>query len=294
MENRNLALSLLFLAIVVSGCADNGEKVSGDAVTVTGPTIQPSEIFEGSSAQAKIGVENTGKISGQVLVGENGEKIMTDHCPDFFNIEDFQARSSRNSDTINKYDLQPGERIQVNWRLNQSGGNVPLNGYSCPVKFQVPFNYSVQAYQQIQIKQEDTETEVDLSSQTSQGPLSIAIETIGSSSRTGAPVFLERDKPGALIQIVNEQPDNSVFRGVIEVRDLEIGSSGIELGEGCDGISETIKIDRNHMSEIIRCDINGTELNGRPSKRAEITASASYTYVKDIGSRNIKVKYSGN
>jgi len=100
----------------------------------------------------------------------------------------------------------------MNWNLDQEGVSVPLNGYSCPVKFQVPFNYTVQAYQQLQIKQEDIETEVDLSSQTSKGPLSIAIETIGSSSRTGAPVFLARDSPEALIQIVNEQPEQSVFR----------------------------------------------------------------------------------
>jgi len=278
---------------VVSGCADSGGKVSGEAISVTGPTLQPSDIREGASVQASLSVENTGEIPSQVIVGENGDQIMTDYCTDFFNINRFQASSSRNSDTVEKYDLNPGETVRMNWNLDQEGVSVPLNGYSCPVKFQVPFNYTVQAYQQLQIKQEDIETEVDLSSQTSKGPLSIAIETIGSSSRTGAPVFLARDSPEALIQIVNEQPEQSVFRGVIRVKNLEIESTGVELGDGCRNIEQPIKIDRNQMSEIIRCDIN-TDLDGDRSKRAELTASADYTYVKDVGSRTVEVEYSGN
>lgn len=293
MQEQKLALSLLFLAVIVSGCADSGGKVSGEAISVTGPTIQPSEIREGASVQASMRVENTGEIAGQVLVGENGREVLTDYCPDFFNIARFEASSSRDSSTSKNYNLKPGEIVQMNWELDQEGVNVPLNGYNCPVKFQVPFNYTVQAYQQLQIKQQDTETQVDLSSQTSQGPLSIAIETIGSSSRTGAPVFLKGDNPEALIQIVNEHPEDSVFRGIMRVRNLNIESSGVELGEGCKNVEEPIKIDRNQMSKIIRCDIN-VDLGDSPSKRAEISASADYTYVKNIGSRNVEVKYSGN
>lgn len=293
MPNRNLALSLLFLAVIVSGCADNGGKVSGEAISVKGPTVQPSEIFQGSSVQVSMAVENTGKIPGQIMVGEEGKKVMTDYCPDFFSVNSFSAFSSRNSDTSEKYDLNPGERVQMNWDLNQTGQNVPLNGYSCPMKFQVPFKYSVQAFQQIQIKQRDTEAEVDLSSKTSQGPLSIAIETIGSSSKSGAPVFLTRDNPEVLFQIRNEQPEDSVFRGLIRVKDFNFKAKGVEL-ERCDDYTSPIEINRNQMSKIIRCDITGTDLGGVPSKRAEITASANYTYVKNVGSRNVKVKYSGN
>lgn len=293
MQHQKLALSLLFLAVVVSGCADGGGKVSGDAITVSGPTIQPSEIREGASVQASISAENTGQIASNIIVGENGTEVLTDYCPDFFTINRFQASSSRNSDTAEEYNLNPGETVQMNWELDQEGVNVPLNGYSCPVKFQVPFNYSVEAYQQLQVKQEDTDTEVELSSRSSQGPLSIGIETIGSSSRSGAPVFLSDDNPEALIQIINEQPEDSVFRGLMEVKDLEIESSAVELGEDCKNIEEPITIDRNQMSEIIRCDID-FELDDSSSSRAEISASADYTYVKNIGSRNVEVKYSGN
>lgn len=292
MQEQKLALSLLFLVVIVSGCADGGGKVSGEAISVTGPTVQPSEIREGASVQAEMEVENTGEIEGQILVGDNGREVLTDYCPDFFSVTDFQASSTRDSDTSEKYDLRPGEKIQMNWMLDQEGVSVPLNGYDCPVKFQIPFNYSVQAYQQLQIKQEDTETEVDLSSKTSKGPLSIAIETIGSSSRTGAPVFLEGDNAEALIQIVNEEPEESVFRGIIRVNDLSIDSSGVELGEGCKNIEEPIKIDQNQMSDIVRCDID-TDIGESPSDRAEITASANYTYIKNIGSRTVEVKYSG-
>ncbi len=293
MEQQNLALSLLFLAVIVSGCADGGGKVSGDAISVSGPTIQPSEIREGASVQASISAENTGQIDSSISVGENGRQVLTDYCTDFFNINSFQSSSSREPETTEDYELRPGEVVQMNWELEQEGVSVPLNGYSCPVKFQIPFNYSVEAYQQLQIKQEDTETEVDLSSQSSRGPLTIAIETIGSSSRSGAPVFLERDNPEALIQIVNEQTEDSVFRGLMTVRDLEIESSGVELGEDCKNIEETITINRNQMSKIIRCDINA-DLGDVSSKRAEISASADYTYVKNVGSRTIEVAYSGN
>jgi len=293
MEKQRLVLSLLFLAVVISGCVDSGRKVSGEAISVTGPTVQPSEIREGASVQASMRVENTGEIPGQVIVGENGREVLTDYCPDFFSINRFQASSSRDPSTSENYDLNPGEAVQMNWALDQEGVNVPLNGYECPIKFQLPFNYTVQAYQQLQIKQRDIETEVDLSSKTSKGPLSIAIETIGSSSKTGAPIFLKGDNPEALIQIVNEQPEGSVFRGVIKVRNLNIESSGVELGEGCKNIEEPIKIDRNQMSDIIRCDIN-MDLGESPSSRAEISASADYTYVKNTGSRTVEVKYSGS
>lgn len=293
MEEQKLALSLLFAVVVVSGCADSGGKVSGEAISVTGPTLQPSEIREGASVQASMRVQNTGNIQGEISVGDNGREVLTDYCPDFFSIADFRSSSSRDSETLSSYQLNPGETIQMNWELNQEGVDVPLNGYSCPVKFQVPFDYSVEAYQQMLIKKEDTETEVDLTSQTSEGPLSIAISTIGSSSRSGAPVFLERDSPEVLIQIVNEQPEQSVFRGVMRVTDLEIESTGVELGENCQDIDEPIKIDRNHLSEIIRCEVEG-DLGDSPSKRAEISASADYTYVKNIGSRTVDVKYSGN
>lgn len=302
MENRNLALSLLFLAIVVSGCADNSQgKVSGKAISVEGPEVQPSEIFQGASVQASMAVENTGLIEGKVLVGDNGTQVMTNYCPDFFEIkkDGFRAYSSRNSNTSESYELKPGERVQMNWELNQLGQNVPLNGYECPIKFEVPFNYSVQAYHQIQVKQRDTEVESDLSSKTSQGPLTIAIETIGSSSESGAPIFLEDDAPEALFQIRNEDAEKSSFRGVIQVKDFHIETSGIEL-EGCseyqneDKSHKTIRINRNQMSDVIRCDITDMDLDGKPSKRAEIRASANYTYVKNVGSRNVEVKYRGN
>lgn len=297
MEKGKLALSLLFAAVIVSGCADNGGgKVSGEAISVTGPTVQPSEIREGSSVQVSMSAQNTGNIPGKVLVGDNGTRILTNYCSDFFSIprEGFSSYSSRNADTAETYTLRPDETIQLNWQLDQDGGNVPINGYNCPTKFQLPFNYSVDAYQQLQITQRDTEAGVGLSSKTSQGPLSIAIQTIGSSSQTGAPVFLEDDNPEVLIQVFNERPEQSALRGLIKIKDIEIGSSGVELGEGCKDIEETIRINQNQESEIIRCDINGMELDGVPSKRAEITASANYTYVKSLGSRNIQVKYSGN
>jgi hypothetical protein len=79
----------------------------------------------------------------------------------------------------------------------------------------------------------------------------------------------------------------------MRVTNLEIEATGVELGEGCKNIDETITIDRNQMSDIIRCEIN-YDLDGSSSKRGEISAAADYTYVKNIGSRTVEVRYSGN
>lgn len=301
MEKRNLALSLLFLAVIVSGCADNGNgKVSGKAMAVTGPTIQPSEIMEGASTRISMSVQNAGQIEGEVKVGENGREVLTDYCPDFFSIERFSAHSSRDSGTSSNYPLQSGETVQMNWELQQEGENVPLTGYSCPMTFQVPFDYSVQAYQQIQIKQEDTSSgDVQLASQTSEGPLTILIETIGSSSTRGAPVFLKDDRPEALIQLVNEEPDESSYRGVVELNNLEVEASGVDLEplDDCRGYSEEESIKLFHgKSQVIRCDItNPSEaLGSDPSVRAEISASADYTYIRSLDSQTVEVEYSGN
>ena len=57
---------------------------------------------------------------------------------------------------------------------------------------------------------------------------------------------------------------------------------------------DTIQLDQSQTSSIIRCDIVETDLEAQPSKRAEIRASANYTYVKNVGSRDVKVKYRGN
>ena len=235
IKKRNLALSLLFIAVIVSGCADNGGgKVSGEAISISGPEVQPNEIFQGSTIQVQMAAENTGEIEGDIIIGENGNKVLTNYCPDFFDIAEdgFSSYSSRNPDTSEGYTLKPGERAQMNWQLQQKGQNVPLNGYDCPMKFEMPFNYSVNAYNQIQIKERGTDVAADLSSKISEGPLTIAIEAIGSSSQEGAPIFLEGDQPEVLFQISNEQPDESSLRGIINIRNFRIESSGVEL-EGC-------------------------------------------------------------
>ena len=301
MEKRNLALSLLFLAVIFSGCIDNSEgKASGKAMVINGPNVQPTEIFEGASVRVDVSVENSGKIDGKIKIGENGREIITDYCPDFFSIERFNAHSSRESGTSPSYELQPGEQVQMNWELEQQGGKVPLNGYSCPMKFQVPFDYSVQAYHQIQIKQEDTTSgDVQLSSKSSQGPMTILIETIGSSSSRGSPVFLKEDQPEALIQLVNEEPEQSSYRGVVRLQDLEVEASGVNIEplEECRGYEEGEPIELLHgKSQVIRCDITNPSkaLGSNPSIRAEISASADYTYIRSLGSKTVEVKYSGN
>lgn len=313
MESRILALSLLFLAVIVSGCGGGGttQSTGGQAIAVTGPTVSPGEIFAGSSVRVSMGLKNVGELPATINIdnpetdGNNGGRVLVNYCSDIFSLESFSGRSSSSGTTKADYKLRPDEQLQLSWELVQDKGNVPLNGYRCSLKFQAPFDYSVQAYRQIQVKKSDeVGASTKLSSKSSKGPLKIVIDTIGSTSDTGSPVFLEGDDIEVLIQLVNKKPEEGAYSGLVELENPAISSNGVSLDKSSceidsgdklypdEGESPTIKIYEG-KSQIIRCDVSYGGSLSRPSIRGEITVDANYTYIKNIGSRTVKVKYSG-
>ncbi len=307
MEKRTAALSLLFLTVIVAGCTDSNTtgKVEGQAIRVTQLDITPTQIREDSTVRISMGVRNVGEVSSEVQVGDNGNKILTNYCSDFFTIQenDFSSYSSSNSETQQSYELAPQEEVKMNWELKQEG-DVPLNGYSCDMKFQVPFNYSVEAFKQIQIKKnEEVGGEPQLSSKSSQGPLTIDMGVTGSSLQLDAPVFLEGDKPEVLIGFANERVEESKYQGLISLKNPEISANKIEFEEGqCpeEGDKEEIQLYEGKSAQPIRCDLvysrGGSDytLGSMPSIKPEITVSANYTYTLNVGERTVEVLYSGN
>ncbi|MFB6208217.1 MAG: hypothetical protein ABEJ69_02615 [Candidatus Nanohaloarchaea archaeon] len=319
MEKRKLALSLLFLAVLISGCTDGGgtKSTDGKTLAVTGPTITPTTVPEGASTSVRLGLKNVGELNATLVLDNDAasleatkaQRVFTNYCSDFFNITSFTPRTpaERVSD-LPAVKLRPGQEIQMTWQLKQSGGRVPLNGYDCQMSFRAPFNYTVEAFRQIQVKKSaEGGGEPSLYSKSSKGPMKIEIETIGSSSERGSPVFLEGDNIEILLQFRNKKPDEELYTGVIDLKNPKIEVSGgenvAEIDCNGDGDYHTTesKIGGIHLyegqkSRIIRCDLrymNGDSMDV-PSKIIEISATADYNYIKDIGSRSVKVKYGGN
>lgn len=363
MNQKLIILSLLALVVFVSGCTGGGGKEVDDqgaeAVTVDQLEVNPTEIFEGATVRVRMGITNSGNLPAKVNLGVSnqsgdicqscksvgsgsswervvaGSKILTNHCPDIFDITSFSASSSNVSDTSSNYLLSSDYSIRMNWELTQNSGNVPLNGYRCSLKFEVPFDYSVEAFKQIQVKaNSDVQGTQELFSKSSKGPMKIEIQTIGSSAERGAPTFLEGDNAEVLVQLENKKPEESSYTGTVELKppvmiarnlkfeEVEIEQDRVEVAEQIAARHPTlsksdispgnkVRICPNPSdvplngnlriyegkSKIFRCEIDwDLQENGAvvPSMRGEIFARANYTYVKDVGSRNVQVKYSGN
>lgn len=331
MDQRSTVIILLFAAVIVSGCAGGGQGGGGSAgaVTVDSLAVEPTEIFAGSNVRVTMGISNSGELPAELMVGENGGEIMVSQCRDIFDIESFSATSSNVSTTQNSYHLASDYESRLSWNLQQTGENVPLNGYRCNLRFEVPFNYSVESFQQIQIK-EDPEVEgSEIFAQSSQGPLDIELEAIGTSAPSGAPTFLKDDGGEILIRLVNRQPEQSSFQGTIRLKPPVMEARGIKFGE-VDITEENVDTAReiaertpgidagdvdagsqvrmcpnpNELAEgadlsltdgeskIMRCDLDW-DLTG-PSMRGEVFASSDYTFVKRAGTQRIDVRYSGN
>lgn len=348
MRQRLVILSLFVSVVVASGCTGGGggqgTQDQGDtAVTVDQLQVNPSQIFAGSTVRVRMGVTNSGTLPAEVNVGEanksgnivvDGSQIMTNHCPDIFDIADFSASSSNVSNTQKTYVLEPGYSVQMNWELEQSSNNVPLNGYRCQLKFEVPFDYSVEAFRQLQVKSNDeVQGSQELFAKSSQGPMKIEMETIGSSSERGAPTFLEGDSAEVLVQLENKKPDESSYTGTVELRPpamdaRTIGFEEVEVPEDREEVAKQIArrmdgVDPENVnggetaplcpdpedvptsgnlriyeggSKVFRCNLNWTlRENGAdvPSLRGEVFARSNYSYVKDIGTRTVQVKYRG-
>lgn len=323
MEHEYLIVTVLLATLISSGCmgggsSDTGLEIGpgGKTITVTSYEVQPQSILAGQGTQVKIGIVNTGGMNSRVRVGLNntepenvqGKNVLVNSCPDIFSITRFSSESSRLADTNTSYNLEPGDELELTWTLTSTTENIPLNGYRCPLGFQIPFEYGVDAYQQVETKQnEEVQGATNIMSKTSQGPLNINLETIGSTSEQGPPTFIEGDSMEILLQMENTAPEESSYQGLVELDAPTITSSdkysinatscNFATKNG-DGLRKTVKIDKEMrlyqgQSRIVRCDfvLDGTLEN--PSTRGQITANANYTYIKDLGETEIEVEYRG-
>ncbi|QKQ98865.1 hypothetical protein GKQ38_05070 [Candidatus Nanohaloarchaea archaeon] len=299
MDTRELGISILFLVVLTSGCigpsGQTTQKSSGKAITIEGPTVRPSshEIYPDSTIRVSMGVKNTGEMNGTLMVGDQGKQILTNYCPDIFRIQSYNAESSKTTDNKNSYFLKPGWEASFSWELKQYS-DVSIMGQECGLEFQAPFNYSVSAYRQLQIKKSpQAGGDPYLSSKTSSGPLSIQLETFGSSADAGAPVFLEGDDIEMLARFSKRSSKESPYRGLIDIYDPQFSSENIDIVRDSCEIPDRIIMYQGD-SQIIRCELDYGGSISSPSIRAQISAQADYQYTKDAGTRTVEVKYSGN
>ncbi|MFB6200282.1 MAG: hypothetical protein ABEJ83_05335 [Candidatus Nanohaloarchaea archaeon] len=239
MDQAKLSLLLLTAVIVTaSGCGENGGPSFGTkkAISIQDFSVTPKEIYAGSSVTATLAARNTGLLNATVLVSnqsapvnrQKGSQVLTSYCPDIFtlNPSDFSVQSSTAPEKKSSYKLRPGERIRMSWILKQNDkSRVPIFGYKCNLRFELPFKYSVYAYRQLQIK---NSTEVsgspDLGYKSSEGPMKIGIETIGETTQKQA-TYLKSDTKELLVQLKNKQPKESSFRGIVKLENPLISVS---------------------------------------------------------------------
>ncbi len=318
MENQKLVLSLLFLVVIASGCSDGGggETTSEGkgAINVHRLNVQPTQIYQGKTVGVSMDIVNGGNLPAKFDPGDKGERVMKDYCPDIFeNSLGGYHESTPATDMGGYYLIEPKQQIKLRWQLNQKG-NVPLYDLKCDLKFEVPFNYTVRAYKQIQIKKERGVEASQLNSESSAGPLFLAIETIGSTAKEGQSTFIAEESGEdkefqILIQLQNQEAED-YGKGVVDIDEgslfvqLEGPVSSMDFREEYGSFGSHCGLDNDAKlrifegkSRVITCTVDlpkKTSLSSSPSVVSEISAGVNYTYIKDAGSRTVTVKYSGN
>jgi len=295
----------LFLVILVSGCINGiggGEETESQAIFVEELSVQPTQIYSGGTISARTTVRNSGNIPADIEVGEDGENVLTSYTPDLLNITDFSGRTTQNPETQTEYTLEPDESLTMQWELEQYDED-RIRFYEdddASMTFRVPFEYSVDAFQQIQIKRDHSETPLtDLESRSSPGPLSVAVQTVGSSSDSGNNIFIDGDNKQVHLQLVNNNPEEGAHQGLMRIDTPEISTEGnieIEEENDCEMPDEDELILHDDESTVISCDINlpeDVDMQEERSIRDEIRVSSDYEYVRTIGDRTITVDYRG-
>lgn len=285
-------IGVMMFAVLASGCIDSGPSQQGIALTEL--SVEPNSIRAGESVSVSLEAVNAGLLEGTVDVGEaNGDRVLTNHCQDYFSVEEFRASSSRtDANDASEYTLGEDERIRMFWRLNQDRPDeVPLQGYNCPLRFELPFDYSVRAYKQLQVKESrEVDGSTNLATDISPGPLAIDMQIIGSTADQQNTI-IEGNDASLYLTAYNQDKQDSVYQGLIEIKDIEIeGGGAIGLNDEC-GERESVTLVSGNQ-EIYRCNIEYGDISAQ-SVRGEITVNIDYTFVKSIGERQVRVQYGG-
>jgi hypothetical protein len=342
MDRGATVLTLLFVAVIASGCIGGGNETDVDqygdqAIVVHNLQVTPGEIFAGSTVRVRMSLSNVGQLPADLQLRSTeldesfdnmGRNILTNHCPDIFDVTDFSASSTNVSTKKDVFHLDPGYKVRMNWELSQEDESVPLNGYNCQLNFEVPFNYSVEAFRQIQVKDNpDVTGSEELFAKSSKGPMKLEIEAIGSSAPRGAPTFLKDDNAEVLVQLVNKEPEETSYIGTVELGPPRVEARGlnfaeVDIGDNVESAKNIAKYSDNlnpssiseggtyemcpdpesipengnliiyqGESKIFRCNLDWP--SPAPSLKGEVYAQADYTYVKNAGTREVFVRYSG-
>lgn len=297
MPNSKVVLLILAAVITVSGCTDGGEtQASGDAIAVERFEVVPQQIYAGSDVAATLNVRNVGNTEAKITTGQQGTNILKSYTPDLLMIEDFSAESTNTTETKEQeaYTLQPDETLSMNWDLHQFDES-RIRFYAdqqIDMTFQIPFQYTVQAYQQFQVKENSGVQSLEsLGAASSNGPMDVHIEMIGSSSEGGSPVFIEGDNIQVRVEFRNNDVEEGDAVGLINIESPEVRALSDKVTvEGCNTPSN-IQV-RADSSTSITCNVN---INGeiQSSIRDEIRVTSDYKFTKTVSKEHITVKYRG-
>ncbi|MFB6203270.1 MAG: hypothetical protein ABEK01_02155 [Candidatus Nanohaloarchaea archaeon] len=315
MQERLAALSLLFLAVVGSGCIhDGGDNVVGDtgAITIQEFSAGSNSVMEGAHTIVDLEIRNTGEIPAEISIARQdvpqdqiaGRKLLSNYCPGVFTLspENFEVSTSVTDMKRHTYTLKPEDRAKFQWRLTATG-DIPQQPIECDVTANIVFNYSVTAYKQLQIKNTtETNTLTGLESRSSRGPLNIYVEMVGSSAEENRDsVLIHGDSVDILLQIEDTENKkgayNSLYRIYGDFEEQITATRGEVTNCSAGGDNEITMVEGE--SETIRCDyMYPGQAEGEPlpakSIRTQISANLDYQYRKEVGPITIEVKNRGS
>ena len=304
------------LILLASGCLEPSQDTQSEgdqAITVERLSVTPQTLLADSSTTAILHISNTGLLDANLTVDSEwskeethpnyGDRLLTNRCRDIFTVDEFSARGPGDT-SKDRYEMPSGTEARFTWSLSSRNSNVPIQGLSCDLRFQVPFDYSVNAYRQLQfVENREITGTPELSSKSSAGPMSINIETIGSTSQLGPSTFVQGDNAEVSITMRHQQSEESSYTGFIKASIPDIEASGFEFaGEAEDEINKCLGdfqedaqlVMYNGESQEIRCSISDEVFEGLDgSTRGEVQVKANYTYVKNLGTKDVQVEYRG-
>ncbi len=308
MEHRFCALTVFAVILLASGCTGAGDEEPQGSITVERFSAAPSQLSASGNAFTTIYLqaENTGSSEAEVSIGQRGRGVLRNYCPDFFEITEFDARTSGTSETKEEYVVAKDSRLTTEWRFELRDGIASrLQDYSCDFDTLLRFNYSVSTFQQIQVKPSEDVENSPLESGSTSGPMNLFIDTVPGTQGTEQPsryVDGSDDAVTAVFRLQGRQSDGTT--GAVDIDESSFSASasaplGTSTGttdigpEDCsnypDG-SRDLTLNQGESVDIrCRLDIKSIEKSRTP----RISASVDYTYLKDPGETTVRVSSTG-